>query len=291
MENPQPENKHGEASSENPPPKKQKWYLGKRALSDFEKRNAKWAFILAGVGVTTFFLQLLYFSIVFSTGDWLCVLIYWIVFLMPAYAANAGMSMFGGKGPAIDFGHICKDGRRLFGPGKTWRGFILGPIGFGIPLSIFVHWILYVNWGNIIAAANGFLATGSVYTFYEDNPDFLIRDLALYLIGDANAIHPEDANWATFLKLLPRIILCSFGAPTGDLVKSWAKRRKGLERGEPWWMLDQMDFALGALLFAGWWVFPYYNIHIFIMTVMITPTITVVANIFGFWFGKKKVPY
>jgi CDP-2,3-bis-(O-geranylgeranyl)-sn-glycerol synthase len=284
MENSQPD-------SAISPPKKEKFFRGPRPLSKDERKNAYIAFGLAIGGIIAFLLQLLYFSIVYSVNDWLCILIYWICFIMPGYAANAGMLIWGGGAP-MDGGRVAKDGRRIFGPGKTWRGFLLGPIGFGIPLALFVHWILYLNWPVIVDLANGFLASPTpIYKFYENNPNQLLRDLALYMLGDANAVNPGDANWAAFWKLLPRVVLCAFGAPVGDLVKSYIKRRKGHDRGEPWWFWDQLDFVIGCLLMSGWFVFSSFNIHIAIMLFVISPTITVVANTISYSTGHKKVPW
>ena len=48
-----------------------------------------------------------------------------LLFLLPPYFANAVPVVFGG-GPKIDFGYNFIDGRRIFGDGKTWRGFISG---------------------------------------------------------------------------------------------------------------------------------------------------------------------
>ncbi|MCA1813842.1 MAG: CDP-2,3-bis-(O-geranylgeranyl)-sn-glycerol synthase [Halobacteriales archaeon] len=45
--------------------------------------------------------------------------------MLPAYIANASAVKVGGGTP-MDFGKVLKDGRRVLGPGKTWRGFLLG---------------------------------------------------------------------------------------------------------------------------------------------------------------------
>lgn len=48
-----------------------------------------------------------------------------IWFILPAYIANAAPVVVGG-GPPIDGGKKLADGNRIFGNGKTIRGFILG---------------------------------------------------------------------------------------------------------------------------------------------------------------------
>ncbi|HIP89546.1 MAG TPA: CDP-2,3-bis-(O-geranylgeranyl)-sn-glycerol synthase [Thermococcus paralvinellae] len=46
-------------------------------------------------------------------------------YILPAYFANASPVVFKGKTP-MDFGRKFRDGRRILGDGKTWRGFLGG---------------------------------------------------------------------------------------------------------------------------------------------------------------------
>ena len=48
-----------------------------------------------------------------------------IWFILPAYFANAAPVLLGG-GPPLDMGKKFVDGRRIFGEGKTARGFVCG---------------------------------------------------------------------------------------------------------------------------------------------------------------------
>ncbi len=50
-----------------------------------------------------------------------------LYFIFPAYCANAAPVIFGGGTP-IDGGRKFRDGRPLFGPRKTFRGFFAGLI-------------------------------------------------------------------------------------------------------------------------------------------------------------------
>ena len=50
---------------------------------------------------------------------------YALLFIFPAYCANAAPVIFGGGHP-IDFGKVFWDGKPLFGKNKTFRGFIVG---------------------------------------------------------------------------------------------------------------------------------------------------------------------
>src|SRR5216117_3822017 len=52
-------------------------------------------------------------------------------FFLPAFVANPMAVVFGGGTP-IDFGRTLRDGQRLFGDGKTWRGLLLT-----VPFNLF----------------------------------------------------------------------------------------------------------------------------------------------------------
>lgn len=61
-----------------------------------------------------------------------------LIYLAPMYFANSCAMLFGGK-TALDFGKKLKDGQRIFGKGKTWRGTIAGTaIGIIVTGLIFV---------------------------------------------------------------------------------------------------------------------------------------------------------
>ncbi|WML68136.1 MAG: CDP-2,3-bis-(O-geranylgeranyl)-sn-glycerol synthase [Methanoregula sp. SKADARSKE-2] len=55
--------------------------------------------------------------------------------MLPAYLPNPAAALFGGGTP-IDFGRNYPDGHRIFGDGKTCRGFLMG-----ILLGIVIGWI------------------------------------------------------------------------------------------------------------------------------------------------------
>ncbi len=64
-------------------------------------------------------------------------------FILPALAPSSGAVLVGGGTP-IDFGKKARDGRRIFGSGKTWRGLIGGTLT-GMALgAIFNCLALYV---------------------------------------------------------------------------------------------------------------------------------------------------
>jgi CDP-2,3-bis-(O-geranylgeranyl)-sn-glycerol synthase len=61
----------------------------------------------------------------------------WI--MLPAYLPNPVAALFGGGAP-IDGGRNFRDGRRIFGDGKTFRGLFLGILA-GIGFGIFQIWL------------------------------------------------------------------------------------------------------------------------------------------------------
>ena len=261
-----------------------------RPLNNEDKKNARIALTFCIVGIFAFLIQLLYFIVRYKgIDDWLVVLIFWIVFIMPGYIADAMMVIVGGGAP-LDGGKNAKDGRRLFGSGKTKRGFFLGPF-FGAVIALIIHGILFWQWESITILTIGFTENPDIYYhFYENNPDNLIKDLSIFLLGNSSG----DTTFFGFLKLIPRVLLCSYGAAFGDLFGSWAKRRKNIASGQPFWIVDQIDFLGGCMLFAGWLVFippAIYTIHVLIMLLIITPSLAVIANSVSYLVGRKSVPW
>jgi CDP-2,3-bis-(O-geranylgeranyl)-sn-glycerol synthase len=56
-------------------------------------------------------------------------------FIFPAYCAN-GTPVLAGGGKKLDFGKNFRDGKRIFGNNKTFRGFFFGwAVGFGVGLA------------------------------------------------------------------------------------------------------------------------------------------------------------
>ncbi|MDN7013058.1 CDP-2,3-bis-(O-geranylgeranyl)-sn-glycerol synthase [Methanoculleus sp. FWC-SCC3] len=60
----------------------------------------------------------------------------WI--MLPAYVPNSAAALFGGGRP-IDLGRTFSDGRRIFGDGKTYRGFF-GGILSGVLVGLIEIW-------------------------------------------------------------------------------------------------------------------------------------------------------
>jgi CDP-2,3-bis-(O-geranylgeranyl)-sn-glycerol synthase len=59
--------------------------------------------------------------------------------MLPAYVPNSSAVLFAGKTP-VDFGRNFVDGKRIFGPGKTFRGLIGGTLS-GIAVGLLLQLI------------------------------------------------------------------------------------------------------------------------------------------------------
>jgi CDP-2,3-bis-(O-geranylgeranyl)-sn-glycerol synthase len=180
----------------------------------------------------------------------------WLV--LPAYIANASALLIGG-GTSIDFGKKWRDGKRLLGDGKTWRGLVggafVGMIG-GFGLSFVAKFGVSIDFPILLN-------------------DFMGFPLVIPIIGS----------------------IC-FGALLGDIIKSFFKRRAGIARGKNWIPFDQIDFILGVLLFSflmsgllqiiglteNNWFFNSFTWLIILILLIITPFFHLFAN-----FVNKKI--
>ena len=177
---------------------------------------------------------------------------FWIV--IPIYIANASAVIVGGGTP-IDFGKSCKDGRRILGAGKTWRGLFAGAFlgmtaGFGL---------------TVVAS----LLSTSEYSFLK------------------------LTNFEGFPLMIPILFSLCFGALLGDIIESFFKRRIGKDRGQDWIPFDQLDFIVGALFFSflisellyvthltdTHWFFIHITIWHILILLIVTPFIHITANI------------
>jgi len=86
-----------------------------------------------------------------------------VLLILPAYFANAVPVLLGGGAP-IDGGKKWKDGQRLFGDGKTVRGFFAG-----------------VAAAVAVGALEGMLLPGTSWDIYNGNPQAYV--LAGFLLG------------------------------------------------------------------------------------------------------------
>ncbi len=175
-----------------------------------------------------------------------------LYFMLPAYLANMA-PVFAHKLGILKFLARPVDGSRL------WRGKpILGAhktwrgFAVGIIVAIVVVWLQY------------FLYSAPAFQKIS-LPDY--SKLNLWLLG----------------------FLLGFGALFGDAVKSFFKRRVNLKPGAPWIPFDQIDFVLGALIFAAPVYFPSWPAIIFIL--LVTPVLHILTNQIGFLLKVKDTKW
>lgn len=73
-----------------------------------------------------------------NIGYWIFAGLAALWIMIPAYVPNSAAAVFGGGTP-IDFGRTFSDGRRIFGDGKTYRGFIGGVLS-GVLVGLIEIW-------------------------------------------------------------------------------------------------------------------------------------------------------
>ena len=183
---------------------------------------------------------------------------YAIYFMLPAYLANASALTFGGGTP-LDLGRSMNDGRRILGDGVTWKGTIIG-ILIG-------------------------MAVGLVQGAISGN---IVHDLLI--IGDpgiANLVQGTITSNAVQGILLGLVL--GSGAVIGDACGSFIKRRFKVERGRPVPLMDQLDFVVGALVFASLVVM--IPLSLIIIILVISVFLHLGTNMIAYLLGLKNVWY
>ncbi len=103
---------------------------------------------------------------------------------------------------------------------------------------------------------------------------------------------PDFGEYPYFLSA---VFLLSFGALSGDMLKSFFKRRLGYERGARLEIFDQLDLVFGAwaltFIFARDWFLANFNLGIIITAIIITPVLHRIVNVIGYKIGAKKEPW
>ena len=177
--------------------------------------------------------------------------------LLPAFTANSLATVPRGYGPAMDFGHtLSRDGQRIFGPSKTWSGFLVGG------------------------------ALGMVVG--------LVEAYVILLAPPDLAVVPQLAP--SVIAAVPVVALVAYGAMVGDALGSFLKRRLGFPSGSRVWGLDQFPFVivpivLGLIFYPSLFVATFWNWEAVIWVVLLTLGLHVAFNWVGFKWGLKKVPW
>ncbi len=168
-----------------------------------------------------------------------------LLYVLPAYFANSAPVVLG-SGRPIDLKRKFIDKKRLFGDGKTIRGFISGVLA-----------------GTFIGGVCGLVLPETAYNLYA-------MPYMYYAVG----------------------FLLAFGTMFGDLLGSFFKRRLGMKRGHPSFLLDQLFFLVFALVFA----YQFSPLFIFdpvnlVFLFAFTYVVHVASNYIANRLGLKKVPW
>ena len=83
--------------------------------------------------------------------------------------------------------------------------------------------------------------------------------------------------------------LLGVGALTGDAVKSFFKRRRGIKNGDPWIFWDQVDQVIGASVFALPLVILPSSLYVWAL--VLTFLLVVAVNHLAYGLGLKSVPW
>lgn len=101
--------------------------------------------------------------------------------------------------------------------------------------------------------------------------------------------------FGTGFEQLGILLALSFGAMLGDIVAAFFKRRMGLQRGAPLFIIDQLDFVVGAWIFvmlvAPDWFNLNFTSNIMLIILIMTPILHRVSNIIGYKMGAKREPW
>ena len=181
-----------------------------------------------------------------------------IWFMFPAMVTGSFAVLLGGGAP-IDGHRKDKNGMRILGDGKSWAG-----LGWGILGGVAVGTLMVV-----------------IRTFLPEEAQELLTSFT-----------PEEPSFLGFLG--PLLAMC-FGAMMGDLLFSFLKRRKGLERGAKAPLVDQLDFVAGSWLFLLAF-YPTFTLNAFrswhaIVVIILIPVIHFVSNVIAYKLGRKKEPW
>ena len=175
-------------------------------------------------------------------------------FFLPAYVANPMAALLGGGMP-VDFGRSLGDGRRVFGDGKTWRGFA-GGIASGLALGLFLH------------------VTGSS-------------------VSSALSFGPTPAAAVAAILLLP--VGALLGDLAGAFTKRRLGKARGTPMpGLDQYDFVLGSLALLLIFDRDWWLPRYWvgdAIYGLILIIVITPLLHRAVNILGYRMGAKREPW
>jgi len=175
-------------------------------------------------------------------------------FFLPAFAANPMAVLFGGGTP-VDFRRTLRDGERIFGDGKTWRGLLGGTLSGAIL-------------GLLLTLPFQFLAPNSTWSFGSPAEAFGAAAVLAFgaLLGDLAG---------AFIKR--RLRLPRGSKATGLDQYDFVVGALLLTLAIPVWSIPRLfsgDALLGLLAI-----------------IVITPALHRAVNLVGYRIGKKHEPW
>jgi CDP-2,3-bis-(O-geranylgeranyl)-sn-glycerol synthase len=83
-------------------------------------------------------------------------------------------------------------------------------------------------------------------------------------------------------------LLASLGALTGDALRSFFKRQRGIAPGKSWFPFDQIDYVIGGVVFTAFYIrlTIWQYILLFVIWFLLHP----VATLIGYWLKLKDSP-
>jgi CDP-2,3-bis-(O-geranylgeranyl)-sn-glycerol synthase len=185
-----------------------------------------------------------------NIGSWFFALVSGLWIMLPAYVPNPAAVIFGG-GPPIDGGATWSDGRRLFGDGKTLRGFILGVLAGAAAGGVELWVQTLAGW----TFSGSFLPLHTTITVAAFATGALLGDLA-----------------KSFIKR-------RIGKGQGD---PWPVADQ--------YDLAAGAFLLTALV-APRWLLQNITLPVLVWILVLTPVLHRATNIAGHRLGVKRVPW
>lgn len=214
---------------------------------------------------------------------------------LPAYMANMSPVFSAKLAPRwsapIDGGRMHRDGKRVLGDGKTWRGLVGGGLLAGLTALLLGVIAPPYDGGGALAGwdfgLQGFAGPPIGFDGVSCTPD-----------GQCSTVDASSASW--YAIFLFGFVVGLF-ALVGDAVESFVKRRLGKERGAPWFPFDQLDFVVFGLLgmvvasplLPTGWVQAALTDHwgVLITIIVGTPALHLLVNRIGYWLRLKDVPW
>ncbi len=120
------------------------------------------------------------------------------------------------------------------------------------------------------------VVTGMLVFTFQKHLYALFPEIRTWSAFDYRAVSPFFGAWI------------GFGALTGDLLKSFFKRRLGISSGKPWIPFDQIDWIIGSFLSLSLVFVP--SLEFVLMGLLVLTVLDFAMNFIGYHLGLKSAP-